>query len=130
MCSGQQLVLKCETNANFLQWNITFPDSGYNDERLITSSGITEITPLKVNNIQFDFTRISEAPLVTTMTISNVTADLIIGCRKLTGQLTSSFSTLILLVRAQEKKGNKLNMSLSRVNNNELCLIKCMELPN
>ena len=105
-CQGQQLILKCETSASFLQWNITFTDSGYNDERYITSSATADITPLRVNDILFEFTCISEAPLVTTITISNVIADLKIDCREYYAEQSTSMSTLILLVRAQDKNGN------------------------
>jgi hypothetical protein len=111
VCQGQQLILKCETSANFLQWNITFTDSGYNDERYIISSATADITPLRVNDILFEFTRISEAPLVTTITISNVIADLKIDCIEYYAeQSTSILSTLILLVRAQDRNGNYKNL--------------------
>ena len=48
VCPGQQATLKCETSANFLRWNITFADTGYTDERLVTSYGIPDIVPLKI----------------------------------------------------------------------------------
>ena len=107
VCQGQQLILKCETSTNYLQWNITFTGSGCNDERYITSFAMADITPLRVNDILFEFTRLSEAPLVTTITISNVIADLKIECREYYADSQStSMSTLILLVRAQDKNGN------------------------
>ena len=106
VCPGQQLVLTCETMANYLRWNITFSDSGYTDERLVTSYGIQDVVPLRINNIVFNFTRISEVPLVATMSILNVTTNLRIGCREYTELSTKMLSTLVLLVRAEDKNGN------------------------
>lgn len=107
VCPQQQITFTCETNANFLRWNITFLDSGYTDERLVSSYGVPDIVSLKINAILFNFTRISEAPLVVTMSVSNVTTDLRIRCKEYTeSSMVNTLSTMIFVVRAENEKGD------------------------
>ncbi|MCG8620880.1 MAG: hypothetical protein MJE68_02610 [Proteobacteria bacterium] len=109
VCPRQQITFTCETNANFLRWNITFLDSGYTDERLVSSYGVPDIVSLKINAILFNFTRISEAPLVVTMSVSNVTTDLRIRCKEYTeSSMVNTLSTMIFVVSAENEKGNPL----------------------
>ena len=114
VCPGQQITFTCETNTNFLRWNITFLDSGYTDERLVSSYGVSDITSLRISATSFNFTRVSEMPLVVTLMISNVTTDLRIRCKEYT-ELSSvnTLSTLVLVVYTQNKNGN---LTLSQSN--------------
>ena len=106
VCPGQQIIFTCEASEDFLRWNITFPDSGHTDERLVSSYGVPDIVSLRINAIQFNFTRISEAPLVVTMAISNATTDLRIRCREYTELSTNTLSTLVIVVSAGNINGN------------------------
>ena len=109
VCPRQQITFTCETNDNFLRWNVTFLDSGYTDERLVSSYGVPDIVSLKINAILFNFTRISEAPLMVTMSVSNVTTDLRIRCKEYTeSSIVNTLSTMIFVVSAENEKGNPL----------------------
>ena len=107
-CPGQQITFTCETNETFLRWNITFLDSGHTDRRLVSSYGVSDIVPLRINALLFNFTRISETPLVVAMTANNVATDLRISCIEYTELSTSTLSTLVLVVRAANRNGNNL----------------------
>ena len=107
VCPGQEITFTCETSTNFLRWNITFLDSGYTDERLVSSYGVSDIASLEINAILFNFTRISEAPLVVTMVISNINKDLRIGCKEYTTEppTVNTLSAMLHVVRAKDKNG-------------------------
>jgi hypothetical protein len=116
VCPRQQITFICETNANFLRWNITFLDSGYTDERLVSSYGISDIVSLRINAVLFNFTRISETPLLVTMSISNITTDLRIRCKEYTESSTvNTLSTMVLVVRAE--KGNLIDYNNNLLHN-------------
>ena len=76
--SGEQLTLNCVTNASFLEWNITAQN--YIGQRLVSSEGIPDIQPLKVNYTTFSFTRESSEPLNVTLSIINAKVDTKILC--------------------------------------------------
>ena len=71
-------MLNCLTNGSFLEFNITTKD--YIGFRLISSIGVQEIQPLVAGYTIFQFSRESNTPLNITLSISNVTADLLISC--------------------------------------------------
>ena len=80
MCLGQQLMLTCVTDGQFLEWNITIPSRNYYRLRLISSSEERDIPPLTVNYTSFSFFRESRVPLNITLTITNATVDMKIFC--------------------------------------------------
>ena len=80
MCPDDQPSYTCITEANFLEWNITIPSQMYVGLRLISSIGVQEIQPLIAGYTIFRFSRESNTPLNITLSISNVTADLLISC--------------------------------------------------
>lgn len=78
ICPGDQPSYSCITDANFLEWNITIPNQMYIGLRLISSAGLPDIQPLIAQYTIFRFSRESNTPLNITLSISNVTADLLI----------------------------------------------------
>ena len=117
VCPRQQITFTCETNANFLRWNITFLDSGYTDERLVSSYGVPDIHSIpEINAILFNFTRISEAPLVVTMSVSNVSTDLRIRCKEYTeSSIINTLSTSIFVVRTENERGNPIDYPMAYI---------------
>ena len=80
VCPGEQLMLTCVTDEQFLEWNITIPSRNYNRLRLVSSSETRDIPPLTVNYTTFSFLRESRVPLNITLTITNATVDMEIFC--------------------------------------------------
>ena len=79
ICVGKQLTFTCSTGRAFIEWNVTVLQSGVRSSR--TRLVLTETrtaTPLTNNMITFNITRISSIgslPLISTLTVVNVTND-------------------------------------------------------
>ena len=77
MCPGGNLTLTCYTNGTELRWSITFPYHYLPEIRIISSIGpVDSQTPLFENPTLFQFLRTSRVPLMSTMLIDNITANL------------------------------------------------------
>ena len=77
MCPGGNLTLLCQTNGTFLRWSISFPHHIHPEERIISSTGsVDSQTPLSERSAYFQFLRTSRTPLISTMLIDNINADL------------------------------------------------------
>ena len=98
MCMGEQLMLTCVTNGQFLEWNITIPGRDYDRLRLISSSETRDIPPLTVNYTVFSFHRESREPLNITLTITNATLDMKIFCVEYHYNGSDSLNTTLLTV--------------------------------
>ena len=101
ICPGeQQTTLMCSTNHIFLEWNVS--SLGQTETRSISSLDHQNptIAPITMNSADFTFSRVSSPmalPLVTTMTIMNITSILegtLISC---SGLNRSSDSTIVLM---------------------------------
>ena len=99
VCPGEQrTTLTCSTNHIFLDWNVSFMQPE------IRSISITDqnvvVSPIIVDSANFTFSRVSSPgalPLVSTMTVMNITSNLegtIITC---TGLNSSSVSSVVLM---------------------------------
>ena len=106
VCPGEQLTLTCATNKSLIGWNITIPHvNGYNSLRLVSSRGVSEITPLRVNSTMFSFTRTSVMPLVVAMAINNVTVDLRVFCTEYSYLMVNTLVTTIRVLRTNSIQG-------------------------
>ena len=82
ICPGDNLTLSCCTNGSALQWvvNISltplhFDRRGEDGIRLITRSGPDMEQPLTINPTIARFSKLSSSPLVSAVTVENVTTD-------------------------------------------------------
>ena len=78
LCSGDQLILTCNTSTDLQQWSIQDPTMGMTHTRLIAvpTTGGAAITPLEVQSFTFTFDVISASnalPLISTLTVDGVT---------------------------------------------------------
>jgi hypothetical protein len=100
ICPGeQQTTLMCSTNHIFLEWNIS--TIGQHEIRSVSYLDQSlAILPIMMDSTNFTFSRVSSPgalPLVSTMTIMNVTSNLegtVITCTGLNG---SSVSSVVLM---------------------------------
>ena len=79
VCSGDQLNLTCHaaSNETLLLWSVTSTSLSVSQRRFISSdSNATSVTPLTVGQTMFQFFRTSTSPLISTMTIDNVSTSL------------------------------------------------------
>lgn len=77
MCPGSNLTLACLTNGPSLRWVITLPYYYLPEARIISSAGpANSQMPLFENRTLFQFLRTSRAPLMSTMLIDNIAANL------------------------------------------------------
>jgi hypothetical protein len=95
----QQSTLICSTNYNFLEWNVS-TIRYYHTRAIYYYSSRNLYLPILINSANFTLSRVSSPgalPLVSTMTIMNVTSDIegtVITC---TGLNSSSESTVVLM---------------------------------
>ena len=101
VCQGEEIVLTCMTSRNFLRWNSSIPQSGYNNQRLVSALETADIVPLRINNMVLQFTRVSSDPLVIKLSISGVTVDLLVTCTELAYGFASTLVTNIHVIRNQ-----------------------------
>ena len=101
VCQGEEIALTCMTNRNFLRWNISIPQSGYNNQRLVSALETANIVPLRINNMVLQFTRVSSDPLVIKLSISGVTVGLLVTCTELAYAYANTLATNIHVVRNQ-----------------------------
>ena len=78
ICSGDQLLLTCNSSTDLHQWSILDPATGRTYTRLIAvpTTAVAVITPLEVQSITFSFDVISASnalPLISTLTVDSVT---------------------------------------------------------
>ena len=79
MCPGGQINMTCQATLNetLLQWSLMIPGRSVPELRFITSlGGAQSVTPLTVGQTVFQFFRTSTSPLISRMTISNVSVEL------------------------------------------------------
>ena len=83
VCFGEELTLRCETNQDYLRWNISISRDRYKGSRLISYGGSSTPESLTLNNIIFSFSRLSTSPLIATLTINSVIVDMRVFCTEL-----------------------------------------------
>ena len=78
VCPGDNLTVSCSTNSSALQWRVNISltplhfNEGEDGTRLITTGPDTE-HPIIINQTVFYFSKISSSPLVSVVTVDNVT---------------------------------------------------------
>ena len=115
MCVGEQLLLKCGTDRQFLRWNIAIPSRNYVRTRLISSSETRDITPLTVNYTVFSFHRESREPLNITLSITNATVDMKIFCIEYRHQGSLTNHTLATIVNVVTSASDVVRKSLKTI---------------
>ena len=98
VCPGeQQITLMCNTNHTFLEWSVLTAGQVQPTTRTISYfDRIVVVQPILMNSANFTFSRVSSPralPLVSTMTVMNITSNLegtMITCSGLNGSLGSS----------------------------------------
>ena len=101
VCFGEEVTLRCETSERYLRWNITIPHDRYRGSRLISYGGSSLFEPLTLNNTVFSFSRKSTSPLIATLTINSVTADMKIFCTELSISIANLLSTDVHVIRTR-----------------------------
>jgi hypothetical protein len=83
VCPGGQLMLSCSTpNGSYTQWNVWSsvfsPLSSGNESKLFTKGGSETVndTPVVINQTVFHFSKISDSPLISVLSVVNVTSDI------------------------------------------------------
>ena len=104
VCFGEELTLMCETNERYLRWNISIPRDGYKGSRLVSYGGTPVFEPLTTNNTIFSIFRLSTTPLIATMMINNVVADMTVFCTELSTSVANLLATDIHVIRMNGKE--------------------------
>ena len=78
LCSGDQLLLTCNTSTDIQKWSIVNPNTGMTHTCLLTVPTTSEavVTPLQVQSSIINFAIISASntlPLISTLTVEAVT---------------------------------------------------------
>ena len=101
LCPGEQQTLVCSANYTLLEWSVTRLNQILRETRSIPYEGQNPIiVPIMINSANFTFSRDSSPealPLVSTMTIKNVTSNLngtVVSC---TGLNSSSMFSVVLM---------------------------------
>ena len=102
ICPGDHETLMCNTNHTFLEWSVSIiSQPSFHETRSISYLDQNPtISPIMINSVNFTLSRDSSPralPLVSTMTIKNVTNALegtVVSC---TGINSSSASSVVLL---------------------------------
>jgi hypothetical protein len=131
-------MLMCSTTESnslgLLRWNVTLlhiDTAGQTTTRLVTLVSPQSDLPLQISNIYFNITRDSNfdtLPLVSTLTVANVTADLngtIIDCSEDEGRSHVIMSTINIIRTGQEGVSIVLMLSLFTVHTHKYTL-SCM----
>ena len=98
VCQGDETALICTTTRSFLRWNISIPQTGYDNQRLVSALETSEIVPLRINSMAMQFTRVSSHPMVIKLSIRNVTVDLLVTCTELAYSYAKTLATDIHVI--------------------------------
>ena len=101
VCQGDEIALTCTTSRSFLRWNISIPQTGYDNQRLVSALETSEIIPLRINSMAMQFTRVSSHPMVIKLSIRNVTVDLLVTCTELAYSYAKTLATNIHVITNQ-----------------------------
>ena len=129
LCPGENGTLMCSTNHIYLEWSVTVStvwQSSLHETRSIPHLDQNiAVSPILMNSANFTFSRASSPgalPLVSTMTIYNITSNLEGTMIRCTGLNSSSVSSVVLMktIHVYDLNGRSLTQTLIAQNQSGL----------